>query len=240
MGAVDESDAGRLSRNRARFSRVQTSGPTVNRIVSFSPSIEVHQSLPSYPSTSRPVKIAIPNLEAYTSHSGIGRVIHSLGECWGDRVRFSPARFESVRLPILRNNPHAVRSADEVDLILLPQLTGAQALRKTGGVPSVVIVHDVGIVDYPGDADGLDYLTRRSIRRSLTGLKHANHVVTVSDFTRDRLIHHLPEIASRVTTIPDGVSEIFLGFKGTRESSRNLIELHTKRRLGTPLLIYVG
>jgi glycosyltransferase involved in cell wall biosynthesis len=188
----------------------------------------------------RQLTIAIPNLSGYTSKSGIGRVIKSLCDCWGERVRVVPAQFHAPNLPILRNNPHAVSAPQNSDLILLPQLTGAQALRDSAGIPSLVIVHDVGIVDFRGDSDDLDWITSWTIRRSLNGLRFADQIIAVSEFTKQRLSSHLPDLGDRVRTIHNGVSDVFRGFESPRARSREFIESQVGSSLGGPILIYVG
>jgi glycosyltransferase involved in cell wall biosynthesis len=184
--------------------------------------------------------IAIPNLGGYTPTTGIGRVIRSLCDCWGDRVRVVPAQFRATNLPILRNNPHTVSAPENTDLVLLPQLTGAQALRNSAGKPSLAIVHDVGIVDFRGDSEDLDWITSWTIRRSLKGLRFADRIITDSDFTKQRLVAHLPDVADRVTTIHCGISDIFRNFGSTTERSRAILESQIGSQLGDPVLIYVG
>jgi glycosyltransferase involved in cell wall biosynthesis len=188
----------------------------------------------------RPIVIGVPNLDSHSAHSGIGRVLHSLRKYWGTRVELVPARFKSLPVPVLRNNPRAIVPPERADLILLPQITGAQALRDTGGLPAIVIVHDIGIVDFPGDRDGLDRITYWSIQQSFNALEYAAHVITVSEFTKSRLLDHLPHLAGRVTMIHDGVGDNFFGSDGTKLESRNVLENHIGKRLGNPLLIYVG
>lgn len=71
----------------------------------------------------------------------------------------------------------------------------------------VVTVHDIAFVDAPqwfsrSFATLYDQITRRLSRRAL-------HIVTVSDFTRDRLIAHYGADPARVTRIYSGVSTAF-------------------------------
>src|SRR4051794_38697301 len=112
-----------------------------------------------------PVVAAIPELGTYCVQTGIGRVLHSLREHWGAQVRTIDASFGTLPLPLLRNTPFAVRAAGQADLVLLPKLTGAQALRDTANLPSVAIVHDIGVVDFPGDRAGMGRFTYWSIRQ---------------------------------------------------------------------------
>src|SRR3712207_3092032 len=99
---------------------------------------------------------AVPGLDTYRVQTGIGRVFHSLCAYWGNRVQPIRASFSAFDVPVLRNRPLGVQAPSHADLVLLPKLTGAEALRRTGGLPSVVIVHDIGIIDFPGDRQGID------------------------------------------------------------------------------------
>ncbi len=184
--------------------------------------------------------VAVPNLDSYHAQGGIGRVLHSLRHEWHDHVRVVAAEFDASRLPVLRNLPSRVRTPNEANLILLPQLTGAQALRNTRNIPSLVIVLDVGIVDCPDDREGIDWITHQTIARSFYGLRHASHLVTISCFTEQRLQHHLPDVADRITTIPLGVGEQFLGYGQTQSTARHILTELINHPLNTPLIIYVG
>jgi glycosyltransferase involved in cell wall biosynthesis len=209
-------------------------------VIEESSSLDYTVDQPDFRPMTKPLIVAVPNLESYTARSGIGRVLHGLQKHWGDRVEVVSATLKSVSLPILRNFPRSVAVSENVHLILLPQLTGAQALRNTAGIPGIVIVHDVGIIDFPGDQEALDSMTNWSIRRSVLGLESATHIITVSEFTRRRLIYHFPNLAEKTTTIHDGVNEELFQLNSTQEVSRNIVAAHLGRRVGTPLLVYVG
>ncbi len=188
----------------------------------------------------RSLVVAVPELDTYQAHTGIGRVLYGLSAYWGERVRLVHASFEAYDLPVLRNIPLRVRPPAGADLVLLPKLTGAQALHDTGGVPSAVIVHDIGIVDFGGDREGLGWLTYRTILQSFRALRYAAHIIAVSRFTRDRLAHYLPELGGRITVIPSGVSEVFLEYRRSPLAARQRIEAVLRHPLGSPLLVYVG
>ena len=184
--------------------------------------------------------VAVPELSTYRARSGIGRVLHSLQAHWRGQIDLVDAAFEARKLPILRNFPFGLRTSADADLVLLPRLTGAQALCNTRGIPSVVIVHDVGIVDYPGDRQEMNLLTYRAILQSFRGLRYASHIVVVSNFSRDRLLQYLPSLSERVTVVPNGVDPIFLNHSRTQNGSRKRLEQLVRRSLGRPLLLNVG
>lgn len=190
------------------------------------------------------VQLGVLGLETYSPQSGVGRVLYSLIEAWSERVSPLAATFTGSALPLLRNFPTGVHAPTNTDLILLPQLTGAEALRRTRGVtrgvPSVAVVHDLGIVDFPGDNETRDWLSERKVRRSFWGLRFAKHIVSVSEFSRTRLLHFQPQLEERITVIPNGVDETFLSYALPKEAARACLETHLMRPLGAPLLLYVG
>ena len=68
-------------------------------------------------------------------------------------------------------------------------------------VPTVVTVHDIGFVYHPDDVTpGV----RRMARLLPDILRRAAAIVTVSEFTRAEVGNWLPEVADRITVIPNG------------------------------------
>ncbi|WP_084542412.1 glycosyltransferase [Calidithermus chliarophilus] len=184
--------------------------------------------------------VAVPDLESYSPRGGIGRVLGSLRAGWGERVRVVGAAYRRLPLPLLRTRPIGVRPSRPSDLVLLPQLTGAEALRDTGGLPSVVIAHDIGVVDFPGDRGTLDWWGQKSVEASFYGLRRASRVVAVSEFTRRRLLHHLPELEGRVEVVLNGVDPAFLEPGPTPLQARELLQAGLEQGLEGPLVLYVG
>lgn len=68
-------------------------------------------------------------------------------------------------------------------------------------VPTVVTVHDIGFVHRPDDVAPA---VRRMARLLPAILRRAAAVVTVSEFTRAEVANWLPEVADRITVIPNG------------------------------------
>ncbi|WP_018465278.1 glycosyltransferase family 4 protein [Calidithermus timidus] len=184
--------------------------------------------------------LAVPKLETYSPQSGIGRVLSNLRAGWGERVRVVGAAYRSLPLPLLRNRPIGVRLEQPADLVLLPQLTGAEALRDTGGLPGVVIVHDIGVVDFPGDRGTLGWWSHESVKASFYALRRASRVIAVSEFTRGRLLHHLPQLEGRVEVVLNGVDPTFLEPGPTPEQARERLSDHLGRELRGALVLYVG
>jgi glycosyltransferase involved in cell wall biosynthesis len=188
-----------------------------------------------------PLIVAVPELATYCAHTGIGRVFHELCAGWGERVHPVNATFATWNIPLLRNFPRGMHVTTAADLVLLPKVTGAQALRDTGGIPALAVVHDIGAVDVPSvDRSAIDGLTYLSILRSFYGLRHARHLVADSYFTRDRLVRRLPEVAGRVSVIHLGVNDLFLCYDCPQTEARRRIEAILRQKLGAPLLVYVG
>ncbi|MFN2506309.1 MAG: glycosyltransferase family 4 protein [Acidimicrobiales bacterium] len=67
-------------------------------------------------------------------------------------------------------------------------------------VPTVVTVHDIGFVRDPASV-GPDILRMAELLPAT--LRRAAAVITVSQFTRDELASWLPEIAGRITVVPN-------------------------------------
>lgn len=189
--------------------------------------------------TTATLRIAVPAVDEYTPHSGIGRIFHTIRALWAERAEVVPARLRAPRPPILRNFPAAVESPARSDIVYMPRLSGAQALRQTSGLPSLITVHDIGIVDCPADQEGLDWLTRWSIRASFYGLRHASRVITDSEFTRRRLLKYLPGLADHSEVILPGVDQRFASDRAPEEARLRVTEL-VGRSMGRPLLLYVG
>lgn len=188
----------------------------------------------------RALVAAVPQLASYQGHGGIKRVFQSIRTHWAEQIQVVDASYQTYPLPLLRNFPFGVRAPAEAELILLPQLTGAQALRKTYGLPSVAVIHDIGIVDFPGDRLGMNWLTHHTILRSFWSLRYASRIIAVSQWTRERLIHYLPEIADRVVVVPSGVDQIFLEHTTSPVDAKARMTQLIGSRLRTPLLVYVG
>jgi glycosyltransferase involved in cell wall biosynthesis len=184
--------------------------------------------------------IAIPQRNAYRHTGGIGRVVQELCAAWGDEVAIIPAHFRASRLPLLRQIPTAVTTEGPADVIFLPQLTGAQALRQTNQTPGVVTVYDIGIIDVLADRQGTNWLSHQIVLQSLAGLSYATSIIVPSAFTRQRLIQHLPALAGRVHVVQLGVGAAFRHYQRSRTAARAAAEVLIHKPLGTPVLLYVG
>lgn len=193
------------------------------------------------PAIPRPLVLAVPGLESGRPQSGVGRVFASLQEAWGERVRLVGASLEAPNLPLLRSLPRRVHPSERADWVFLPRTMGATALHNTGGIPGLVVVHDLGLLDmaFSGDRP-VDGWSHRVQLAHFRALRHATRIVTVSYFTRERLLHHFPQLAQRVAVVPNGVSETFLNYRRCREEALERLRQSVSGVCGEPLLLYVG
>jgi glycosyltransferase involved in cell wall biosynthesis len=190
----------------------------------------------------RRLRVAVPDLYSYRTTTGIGRVFSELCRAWGSYVIPLHAELQALPVPFLRNFPYAVRLSEPADLVFLPKLTGALALRNTAGLSSLVVVHDIGVVDeLSNDREFMDWFSYQSVRTSFFGLKYASHIIVDSFFTRDRLLHYLPELAEQLSVVYPGVNEHFLNYDRQQDEARaNVERILGTSHLGSPLIVYVG
>lgn len=103
-------------------------------------------------------------------------------------------------------------------LLWNPCQTGPVGRRR-----QVVTVHDMGTFDHPGSyASGFAAWYRWCMTSVAS---HAEHVIAVSAFTKERLLHHVPMDPARVTVILEGADARF------RRAAPDAVEA-LRRRLG--------
>lgn len=189
----------------------------------------------------RPLTVAVPELTSYSPKSGIGRVFSNLQKAWQGEVQLIEAHYRRLPLPLARDLPFAVATRPESDVIFLPRMLGSTALGRTGKVPSLMVVHDVGGMEKQVSGDvSVNRVTAYIVNRHFWAIRHASHVVAVSHFTKARLLHHVPELANRVSVIHNGVEPDFLHPSPPREAALSRIAGLLGQPLGQPLLVYVG
>lgn len=111
-----------------------------------------------------------------------GRFVHRAGHAW-----------EQLVLPA-----HARRAS----LLLSPANLAPLAFPR-----NVIVIHDAAALREPGWYSRLYVLYQRALLPALA--RHALHLVTVSQFSRDELIDLLGADPARITVIPGGVDERF-------------------------------
>ena len=106
------------------------------------------------------------------------------------------------------------------ELLFSPANTGPLSISK-----QVVTIHDVVPIDRPEWFD----LKKASLYRFLTPrlARSVAHVITISEFTKQRLLAHVPMDEKRVTVIPNGVD-----CKFRRHDGAELAQMRTTLGLG--------
>jgi len=189
------------------------------------------------------LRIGIPDLERFNPQRGIGRIATTLAShwaAWGHTVvSLSTSR---VRLPVFRNMRLCwARSPRDVDILFLPDVWEAQLLSfSPSSLPSVVMVHDIGMIDCSEDVAANSVLTRALFRSALHAARRSMWVVADSEFTRSRLLCYAPGLAPKANVIHAGVDHAIFR-PGDRLQARA-----AARAKGVPLsdgdnvAIYVG
>jgi glycosyltransferase involved in cell wall biosynthesis len=167
------------------------------------------------------MRIGIPDLQRYNPNRGIGRTITTLvatwRQCGHEIIPLSPRR---SRLPVLRNILWGLSSPlSNLDAVLLGDLRGSELLLFVANeVPIVTMVYDLGGIDCADDRSETTLLTRPAFRLSLLAARRSTHLVSISDFTAERLLRYAPELASKLSTVHLGVNRAVFHPRDRRES----------------------
>lgn len=176
------------------------------------------------------------------AHGGIARYAselqRGLTEAGAD-VRLAAFRYlpGANRRPVLKALPIGIEGRRANAIVHIPQLMGASVLLVSRLRPSVVTVHDLGFLCCPEDRLVLSRFDQQLIRLSLLGMKRADHLIAVSEFTRQSLVArgYRPE---RITTIPEGVdTDRFRPIPDAAESLQARYGIDVTSR---PVVLYVG
>jgi glycosyltransferase involved in cell wall biosynthesis len=113
-------------------------------------------------------------------------------------------------------------------LLFSPGNTGPLTHRR-----QVVTIHDASTFDCPGAFGGAfgrwyRWLLPRLARRAL-------HVITVSEFSRQRLVKHLGVSEFKISVVHNGVT-----MRGTPPSEDSLVKVRRRLNLGGRFLLFVG
>ncbi|MBW7959586.1 MAG: glycosyltransferase family 4 protein [Candidatus Promineofilum sp.] len=179
----------------------------------------------------------------HSPKTGIGRYMHTLKSHLERSIEVSvkPMRFApfSSRLSFLRNFPLAIEGHVSGSIVHIPQIMGCFVLSRRDYFPSVVTVHDLGMLETPLDQPLFNRFDRWVLHQQLQGLKRADLVLVHSDRTRKGLTHHLDIKGSAIVKVPSSIdSTHFRPIKDAKEYvSRGYgIDFDEK----TSYLIYVG
>jgi glycosyltransferase involved in cell wall biosynthesis len=143
-----------------------------------------------------------------TAFVGNAPVPPDFAESLPANVRLSPGRFPTERAPVRiaweqAVLPFAARRA-RADVLFCP----VNVRPVLSPCPTVVTIHDLIFLRYPEAFHPL----KRMYLTAMTGwsARHATHVITVSDSTRQDVVELLGVRPERVTTVHNGVSERFI------------------------------
>ena len=189
------------------------------------------------------MRIGIPDLEKFSPRRGIGRSATRLVSEWTQAghevVSLSPRK---LSIPVLRNINWGLQSPlSNIDVIFMPNFLGAEILFFVAkSFPSVTVVHDIGGIDCREDISEGTMLTPPFYRLSLMATCRSTQIITVSNFTKNRLTTYYPNLSQKVSTVYNGVDhDIF--FPRERIQSRATVS-----QKGVPItvedfiVIYVG
>lgn len=144
-----------------------------------------------------PIVVNVRTLHA--PQSGVQRYARELAQQWGAGVdRMGPAgTAQGIRGHLWEQCVLPARLRGR--LLFSPGNTGPLICRR-----QVVTIHDASVFDCPQAFTGMFARWYRWLLPRLAG--RVARVVTVSAFSRDRLVHHLRVPAERIQVIPNGVT----------------------------------
>lgn len=187
--------------------------------------------------------IGIPTLNGFDPKRGIGRTIHALinqWTSWGhDPVSI---KVKQVRLPILRNVSFGLQDLPgNINLLFIPNITLADVLYFVPAqLTSVGLLFDLGTLDCKEDRSHSSLFTQLHFRYCLASARRLKHLVTISDFTLQRLTKYAPGLVCKSSTIYLGVNH-HIFYPQDRQAARSII-----RNSGVDIqpedfiIIYVG
>lgn len=97
----------------------------------------------------------------------------------------------------------------------------------------VVTIHDASVFDHPEWFKPSFAMWTRLSWKILA--KRAKAIITNSNFSRERLIHHLQISSHKIYTIPNGVGKPF-----ETQSKRSINDVREKYRIDSPYFLFVG
>ncbi len=149
------------------------------------------------------------------------------------KTKFPNKVFNYLFLKLFRR-PYFDRLAGEpINIVFLPHLNFGAWSRKT---TSVVTVHDLSFIHYPEF-----FSLRKNIWHTLLGirklLRRANHVITLSENTKQDIISYANIPSDKVSVVYSGVGE---DFKKVSEDDENLKIIKEKYNLPDAFILFLG
>jgi len=142
--------------------------------------------------------------------------------------------FPSARHPVLYKiwldyRIPGILKREKADLFFSPE--PLCSLKWKG--PTVITVHDLAYIHFPSILKGVDLAYRQKYVPRF--LSRADHILTVSDFTRQDLMTRFRELEAPITVTPNGCRDVF------RRRSQEEIEIfRNEYTAGRPYFFYYG
>lgn len=181
----------------------------------------------------------------YSPYTGIGRYVHTLiNQYYRESVDVNPSELQYLpltdRFSPLKQLPVGIEDHVPGSIVHFPQIMGCGMMLWRPYHPSVVTVHDLGVLELPAEWEMLDSIARPILRLSLAGLKRVDKIVAVSEFTRQGVIKHLDIPPERVVTIHSGIDHTL--FRPIPNARRKLIHRYPELQphAAASWLLYVG
>ena len=95
-------------------------------------------------------------------------------------------------------------------------------------------------MDSPADRSEATYLTGLRYRLAMSALRRFNKVLTISDFTRQRLLQKMPDLESKTSTVHYGVDKKTFRPQERQEVRRSVCQHGLPLQRDDFLFIYVG
>lgn len=143
----------------------------------------------------------------FTAFVGNGRIPRNFLSAMPPNLDFAPSRFPTVRAPVRIAWEQTVLPAASaragLDLLFCP----VNVRPLVSSCPTIVTIHDLIFLRYPASFHPL----KRAYLSAMTGwsARHAAHVITVSETTRQDVISLLGVRPGRVTAVHNGVGTQF-------------------------------
>jgi glycosyltransferase involved in cell wall biosynthesis len=145
--------------------------------------------------------------DQFTAFVGNGKIPHDFLDIIPPNVALSRSRFPTVKAPVRIAWEQTVlpfaAARSGLDLLFCP----VNVRPFLSPCPAIVTIHDVIFLHYPGSFHPL----KRLYLKAMTGwsARHADHVITVSEATRQDVIRMLGVPPRRVTAVHNGVGAQF-------------------------------
>ncbi len=136
--------------------------------------------------------------------SGIGRTLRNLMHSANKRPAIEFVRAEQTLLPFanrltpLRQLPLGIRQHQPGAIVHFTQIIGCAQLLWRPVHPSIVTVHDLGVLTCPEDAALFNPLERALLELQFRGMLKADHFVCVSHYTAHSLMNAFNLAPSRI------------------------------------------